>query len=1047
MTKRFLVRASMGAIIASLGALPAYAQDSTAAQQGDASCADADANGICDADEVVDSTSSSIVVTGSRIARPNLDASSPVTSITVEQLTNTGDVNIGDNLNDLPSLRSTFSQGNSTRFIGTSGLNLLDLRGLGTSRTLVLVNGRRHITASVGDYLVDVNTIPTDLLERVDIVTGGTSAVYGSDAIAGVVNFILRRDFDGIEGRAQAGISDKGDRGTQYVSLTAGTNFADGRGNIAGSVSYTNSDPLYFTQRDSLTGAFSGRRQYNLSEPVAGEPAAGDGIPDSLFYDGNIRNGSISDGGLITAGCGTANIADPKRCLPGSTAALRYGQRYVFTPDGQLVLNNAIVDFRVPTDGGSSNTLGGQGSTLRNTGQLFPQLERYTANVLAHYEFSDALVPFVEAKYVRVNSFQEGQPSFWQGSLKNFFATTQAQFDSINDLSCSNPYLGAQALTTLQSIGQCTNPATGTLSISRFNVDFGGRRQDVRRETYRVVGGIEGRFNDDWRYEISANYGRFDERVDFQNNLLLFDINGNKTGFLNAVDAVRNGAGQIVCRVNNDADPTNDDPACVPINVFGQQNYSQAQLNYIQTTGFSQSRATELDLLAFVSGDLSQLFELPGGPVSFSVGGEYRKEKARQAYDPLTASGGTFLNAIQPFSPPSVSVKEAFGEVRIPLLSNLPFANELTIEGAARYSDYNTATDKVWAYNIGGIYSPFEGLRIRGNYSKSVRAPTQSDLFSSQSQNFAFIADPCDILFINNGPNRAANCAAAGVPANFVNQPARDRSTGFSSGGNPTLVQETGKSFTIGAVIEPRRLIPGFSITADYYDIEVTNLISALSAQTIINQCYDSTTGINNPFCSTVNRDANGFFVDPAVISGGVNFARQKTRGIDAEFNYQHKFDNGDSVRASFVGTYVLELTNYINPVDPNFANRQLSELGDPVFTANYGVTYDFGKVQLGYSGRYIGRQINNSNAYESYFSLQGRAPTNADATADAYGPDVFYHNVRVQFDITDESNVFMGIDNFTDKRPPYGLLGTAGGDPYDTIGRYFFFGVRHKFR
>lgn len=1026
---------------------PGFAQDTigtTATTEDDSQCVDVDRDGVCDTDEAVDEATGSIIVTGSRIARPNLDASNPVTSITVEQLTDTGDVNIGDNLNDLPSLRSTFSQGNSTRFIGTAGLNLLDLRGLGTSRTLVLVNGRRHVTSSVGDYLVDVNTIPVDLLERVDIVTGGTSAVYGSDAIAGVVNFILRRDYDGIVGRAQAGISDEGDRATQSVSLTAGKNFADGRGNVTLSGSYTNSEPLYFSQRDSLTGAFSGRRQFNLAEPVAGEPAAGDGIFDNLFFNGNVRNGTISDGGLITAGCLATQIADPRRCLPGSTAAARFGQRYVFQPDGSLVLNDALLDFRLPTLGGSSNTLGGKGSTLRNTGQLFPQNERYTANLLAHFELSDAFVPFVEAKYVRVNSFQEGQPSFFQGSLKNFFANNAAQFNSINELRCNNPFLTAQALGTLQSIGQCTTPATGTFTISRFNVDFGGRRQDVKRETYRVVGGIEGRFNDDWRYEVSANYGRFDERVDFQNNLLLFDLNGRKTGFLNAVDAVRNGQGQIVCAVNNDADPTNDDPACIPINVFGQQNFTQAQLDYIQTTGFSNGRAEQLDFLAFVSGDMSQLFELPGGPISFSVGAEYRTEKARQAYDPLTASGGTFLNAIQPFSPPKQTVKEAFGEIRIPILSDLPFANELTLEAAGRVSDYNTASGTVYAYNVGGIYSPFDGLRIRGNYSKSVRVPTQGDLFSPQSQNFAFIADPCDVLFINNGPNRAANCAAFGVPAGFVNQPARDRSTGFASGGNPTLTEETGKSFTAGAVLEPA-ILPGFSITADYYNIKVTNLIATLGAQTIINQCFDSTTGINNPFCATVNRDANGFFVDPAVISGGVNFARQDAQGVDVEMVYNHKFDNGQSVRASFISTYVIERTNFVNPIDPGFGQRQLSSLGDPKFSANAGITYDFGDFQLGYSTRYIGDTF--IGGFETYNSFQGRPPTNADLTQEQTYGDLFYHNIRGQVDVTSDFNVFAGIDNFTDKKPPFGLLGTGGGDPYDTVGRYFFFGVRSKFR
>ena len=842
-------------------------------------------------------TSNAVVITGSRIARPNLDGSVPVTAVSVDDLTDTGDVNLGDNLNDLPSLRSTFSQGNSTRFIGTSGLNLLDLRGLGTSRTLVLVNGRRHITALTGDYIVDVNTIPLELLERVDIVTGGNSAIYGSDAVAGVVNFILRRDYDGIRAVGQAGISSHGDRPTYRLGLTAGRNFADGRGNIAVSAEYKRSDALYFANRDYLTGAFRGRSQFNTTEFTGDDgPTGSDGIFDNNFFTG-VRNTSISDGGTISAlatsdprnaNFGCANLAPAVRAARCN--ANNQPLQFFFQPDGTLRVNNPTLDFRNITAGGvansasSSNAIGGFGSTLRNTGQIFPQTEVYVGNVLAHFDISDAIRPFVEAKYARVNSFQEGQPSFFQGSLTGFFGVPT------QELRCDNPFLQAQALQTLQSIGRCATPAS-TIAISRFNVDFGGRQQNVRRETYRIVGGVEGTFNGDSRYELAVNYGRFDSRVNFLNNLQIADINGNPAGFTNAIDAVRGPNGNIVCRINADADPTNDDPRCAPLNVFGAGAPSQAALDYINTTGFSNERAEEFVASGFISGDFSDFFELPGGPIGFALGGEYRQEKARSAYDALTASGGTFLNSILPFQPPKLDVLEGYAELRAPLFANLPFLEELTLEAAYRYSDYNTAVDKVDAYNIGGVYSPFPGLRFRGNYSTSVRAPTQSDLFSPQSQNFAFISDPCDVSFINANPNRAANCSAAGIPAGFVNQPARDRSTSFLQGGNQTLTEETGKSYTIGAVIEPRNFVPGLALTVDYYNIKVNNLIAVLGAQTIINQCFDSPNGIaNNPFCATIQRNPDFTFTDQAVVSGGINFASQKTEGIDFELSYNRRF-------------------------------------------------------------------------------------------------------------------------------------------------------------
>ena len=725
------------------------------------------------------------------------------------------------------------------------------------------------------------------------------------------------------------------------------------------------------------------------------------------------------------------------RCTPGNNPLF-----YFFQPDGSLVRQNAVVDFRDQTAGASSNTIGGLGSTLRNTGQLFPQTEIYVGNLLAHFDISDAFRPFVEAKYVRVNSFQEGQPSFFQGSLPGFFG------DGVPELTCDNGFLSAQALATLQSIGRCATP-TSVIGISRFNVDLGGRRQDVRRETYRIVGGVEGTFNGDTKYEVSLNYGRFDSHVDFLNNLQLFDINGNPAGFSNAIDAVRAPNGSIQCRINTDADPANDDPACVPLNVFGFGAPSQAAIDYIQTTGFSDERAEEFVASAFISGDFSDVFELPGGPIGFALGGEYRKEKARSAFDPLTASGGTFLNAIQPFTPPDFDVKEAYAELRVPLLANVPFVEELTFEAAYRYSDYNTAVDKVDAYNLGGVYSPFQGLRIRGNYSTSVRAPTQGDLFSTNSQNFAFIGDPCDVQNRTGGPNpaaRQANCAAAGIPANFINQPARDRSTGFLSGGNPTLTEETGKSFSIGAVIEPKQFVPGLALTVDYYNIKVSNLIATLTAQTIINQCYDNAGGLDNPFCATVARNADFTFADPAVISGGINFAKQETQGIDFELSYNKKFDNGMAVRANILGTYVLELTNFIDPTDPARADRQLSELGDPDIALSYGVNFDLGTFQIGYSGRYIGKQF--ISTYEATNDFNGRPPTNLDVfevTQRKY-PEVFYHNIRGQVDVNEDFLFYAGIDNFLDTIPPFGLLGTAGGDPYDTVGRYFYAGIRANF-
>jgi outer membrane receptor protein involved in Fe transport len=1070
MKKTHLLLGATAFALATAVAQPAYAQDDSAAAPAAEACEDADNNGVCDSEE----SGQKIVVTGTRIARPTLDSSVPLTSVSVEDLTGTGNISLGDALNDLPSLRSTFSSGNSGRFIGTAGLNALDLRGLGTDRTLVLVNGRRHITALPGINFVDTNTIPTDLLDRVDIVTGGNSAIYGSDAVAGVVNFIMRRDYDGISIRGGGGTSQRGDNSSYFISGIFGRNFADGRGNIAIAAEYTKQQPLFFRDRDALTGAFSGRCQFNAVEPTAGEPAAGDGIPDNEFFCG-VKNGAISDGGTI----GRVGVGSYLR----------------FRPDGTLFVDTFTTNFEA---GNSGNGIGANslGSTLRNRGSLLANVQRYNFNLLAHYDISEAFKPYVEAKFARIDGSAEGQPSFFQGSFPAFFGGG-------SNLRCNNGFLTAQALTTLQSFGICTNVAAGTLTMSRFNTDLGSRKGTNQRDTLRFVGGVEGTFNEDWRYDVAVNYGKFKAKGANQNNLLLFDLAGNPDGFLLATDAViapatftgsnfvLNSAGQrVICSVNA---VTNTRPDCVPINVFGEQTQDARALDFINSPGSNVDRATQFVVSASVSGDMSQLFELPGGPISFALGAEYRKETASQDYDELTSSGATFLNALQDFTPPASKVKEAYGEILFPILKDSPLGKELSINLAGRVSDYSGAqasVGTVYAYNIQGIYAPIDDIRFRASYATSVRAPTQDDLFSPLSQNFAFIADPCSL--VTPGSVVATNCAAAGVPTTFTaatsaactgipntapGQPwfnclANSFSTGFEQGGNPTLVEERGKSLTLGAIFEPS-FLPGFNFTVDYYDIKVKKLIATLGAQTIISLCYANTSGLNNPFCATVSRDpVSGFFNEPAVISGGVNFAAQRTQGIDFDLAYRKTFDNGDRLRVRGIATFVKSLNNFTNPQSPTEPNRQKGELGDPEFSFNANILYDWGDFDLLYNLRYIGKQTigawETQNAYRGLCPASGVTPNtggvngaavsctagslvtiqpnNADAFPNKFYPDVFYHDIRVGFDVGNDYRFYAGVNNLFDKQPPLGLLGTAGGDPFDSTGRNFFFGFSAEF-
>ncbi|MDR6113741.1 outer membrane receptor protein involved in Fe transport [Sphingomonas sp. SORGH_AS870] len=1061
MTMRTLLGAS--ALASTLVLLPVAALAQTATSETTATQPQEGAATDPNVTERDEQAKGDVIVTGSRLARPNLDSPTPVTSVTAELLTSTGNLNIGDSLNQLPALRSTYSQANSTRFIGTAGLNLLDLRGLGTSRTLVVVNGRRHVTAQPGSFVIDTNTIPTELLERVDVVTGGSSAVYGSDAMAGVVNFVLKRNFEGIRATGQSGVSSHGTRGSYFGALTVGKNFAEGRGNIAAAAEYSFSDVVYYTDRDDITGAYSGRSQFNAVQntgpqlnPNGGpirttpESSLGDGIPDTAFLR-NVRNNTISEGGLFTASCPTVaatgesaaafaarrGVACSGLANIGSSNTLsQYGRTFVFNPDGTLTANNCVTDLR---PFGSGNCVGGQGSTLRLNGMLQPKLERFSGNILAHFDVSDAFKPFVEAKYVRIDALQEGQPTF-----------------ANNTFSINNPFLSSQARATLVS---ALAPGATTFTAQRFNVDFGGRGEVHRRETFRIVGGVEGDFAEGWHYEVSANYGRLDT---------FYKTNGNYVTqkYLNSINAVRNAAGQIVCGINADASTANDDAACVPVNLFGSGQVSQAALNYFSITSTRKQKAEQFDLVGFVNGTL---FRLPGGDVTFSLGGEYRRETAYSKYDDLTASGATFLNSIPTFAPPAYDIKEAFGEISVPLLADRPFFHELTLTGAARVSHYNVGNAGTpWTYNVNAIWSPIRDITFRGGYARSVRAPSLSELYAASSQTFAQPSDPCSQNNINNNPNRVRNCAAAGVPTtqtfNGTTEPFTNNAAssiyGFNRG-NSALQAEKSRSFTIGTVIQPQA-IRGFSLTVDYYNITIKDAIFSLPAQTIINQCYDNPSGINNPFCAAVFRNPNGTFAGqqnvihggatvsfpttgPSFFSQGFNYAKLETSGIDIDASYRTKISDTGTLTLRLLASYMAQNNGYTDVGDPTFRDRYKGELGFSAWRGQFVGNLNFETFDIQYRLRYEGKSTVAAE-YETQNSYDGRPARNPDAFPVVWYPEAFYHAIQVGFNATERFRFYVGVDNVTDKKPPYDLLGVASGDPYDNIGRFFYAGFKANF-
>jgi outer membrane receptor protein involved in Fe transport len=993
-----------------------------------------------------------VLVTGSRIARPNLESSVPITTISGEEFFETGNTSIGDQLNNLPSLRSTFGQSNSSRFLGTTGLNLLDLRGLGTQRTLVLVNGRRHVGADILNNAVspDTNTFPTDLIERVDVVTGGNSAVYGSDAIAGVVNFVLKKNFEGLQFRGQGGKSTYNDAGDYYASVLAGTNFMDGQGNIAANLEYAKQQPFFASDRPNLTKP--GQFVVTETDPP-GLPNGSDGVPDRRYF-GDVRSTTIANGGLLLL---TPTAAAGAPCgRDGAQTA--FSCPYIFQPDGSLVPETGTRVGIAP----NGNFDGGNGTTNRerNALAIFPKLDRASLNVLGHITLADAFEPFVEATYVRTKSLRYGTPAFFQGATMGGDVRERPRFD--------DPFLTDAARDQIDAARATVGlaPATGAtlLTLRRNLLDLGPRQEDATRQTSRVVLGVQGSFATDWNYEVSLNYGRFDEDTRVLGNL-------NIQRFLLAMDATRDASGNIVCRSKINpaaavgyadyldgagADLANallpgDIAACVPLNPFGDGSVTPAMRNYLAQNTTSKGKITQFVQGATISGSTSSWFKLPAGPIGVAFGVEHRTEENFFKADDLVQSGITFYNAIPLFDPPKFEVKEVFGEFRVPLLSEKTLAQELTLNAAGRYADYKGNTGGVFAHNYGLDWVPVESLHFRVGKARAVRAPNLSDLYTKQGQNFATVVDPCSARNIGTGSaTRAANCAAAGIPASY--DYVYTATLQILSGGNPNLKAETSDSLTAGFVFTPT-FLSGFSLSADYFDISIDKVITAPTAQNILNACYDAA-NLNNQFCSLFQRAGGGGGprgeVQFQVLEGSLqqtvlNYAKRKSRGIDFEMSYKQTIGSFGKFGSRLIYTRTLERDDFLNPADPGRADRILSELGDPQDAFNWNFDLARGALTLGYELRYIGRMV--LNQAEDTLTVQGRPPQNADYADRCCYPSVIYHNVRAGYDFGSSLNAYFGIDNVANKQPPLGLTATTeGGGIYDVRGRFFFAGAKYKF-
>ncbi|WP_299296716.1 TonB-dependent receptor, partial [uncultured Erythrobacter sp.] len=885
---------------------------------------------------------------------------------------------------------------------GAAGVNLLDLRNLGPERTLVLVDGRRHIAGVSGEAGVDINTIPVGLIERIDVLTGGVSSVYGADGVSGVVNFIMRRDFEGVDFRAQQGISDFGDAESSFISATVGKNFADDRANIALSYEFRKDARVDALARPN--GQFTADTLVRNPNDIPDDP----NIPDNVFLDRIGWSDSSPDGAIVTSGFSPSFRGGGQPYDPG-----------LFLPQSGFL-----------AQGGSNTPINSY------QGDLQAGTEHHSFNAFFNYQLTPDIRFFAEGKYVKTDNFTVAQPSF----------------DFFTFVSEDSPFIP-------QVIRDAGLDQRGGILFNRDNFDFGTRDEIFERDLYRTVAGFEGDINDNTRFEVSYVYGRNDTEFTSTNQRI-------EDRYFAALDAVDAGEfltgtpnGVIDCRVNLDggaiADAGNGNYGqapqtftpgqCVPLNIFGEGVATPEALAFVLADTSNVFRLEQHVVNAFVSGNFGNFFELPGGAINYAFGAEYRDESSDFQPDAISTQVSTFDPnsgvladlALLGAETGGFDVWEVFGEINVPILADMPFADLLELTVAARYSDYSTiGSTEAWSVN--GQWAPIPDIRFRGGYSESVRAPNITELFAPRTGTFSFLTDPCSPANINAGTSfRTANCEALvnGLGADFAtfdfdSDIASSASIEGIVSGNQNLSEEAAETWTAGVILQPR-FVPGLIITFDWYDIRLTDAVRTPTLTETAEFCVDSP-DLNNVFCDAITRDAGTAFVSSFVL-GPQNVAFLETAGADITVNYSFEPGDGSLGRFDLRGTLgYLDKLEFL-PANGGIVDDDRGEIGSPEWVGNADITWTIDNFSINYGLQYVGEQLR--------FEIDEIAGDPDIADPEFLELDArFVHDLRAEFRTDDErARFFIGVNNLTNELPSRGLDSA----PVGWLGRYFFAGFR----
>ncbi|MGH8082412.1 MAG: TonB-dependent receptor domain-containing protein [Lysobacter sp.] len=990
-----------------------------------------------------------LVVTGSRIRRAGFDTLEPATVVTKDYISARGITNVAEALNEMPGFGVGVTPEGGQASFGT-GVSFVNRFGIGSNRTLTLVNGRRYVSSAPTTIFgpaapgvqVDLNAIPTAMVERVENIAIGGAPTYGSDAIAGVVNVILRKDYEGVEFGTSYGVTEEGDNQRYNVWALVGANFDDGRGNVTFSLTYDDSKGVLQRDRDYFKTGY-----FNATNPLAarmavlfpGRTPGNDGRynPNIPFNTGNadgIPNGVLAKdrriwttpfGGLISplSGAfkpGTDNLI-ANGFGPGANTVL------AFDRSGNLVPYNQGIPYS------ASDASGGDGLSLVEAGQVISDLKRMSVNTTARWGLTDRIDAFMEGSFYSaestelVDQWAYNSPLFAGASSMLRFPTNYA-------------LLSDQARTTLQGLG------VAGFNLSRASRDLVVNNGSATTELGRIVLGLEGDFELAERvfyWEASANYGRSDSRA--------YGTSLNQQNFVNALNVVRNGQGQVVCAgapvpgvVVPGGIAPRPDANCVPLDLLGEGRPSQAARQYVTQRTASQALQEQTVFNINVS---STLFELWSGPLQYNIGFEHRKESG--LFEP-----GAFLTAGLGRSVPitplqgDYSTNEWFGEFILPLIDperSLPGLRKLDVIGKYRQVD-NSINGKFDTYTYGLQWKPFEDLEIRGNFTRSLRAPAITEAFLPQATSFQFVTgDPCDSRFINSGANvanRQRNCQAflSHYGLTSFSSNANGASIQGISGGNPNLRNESADSYTYGFTWAPS-FLEGLTVTADYYKIKIEDVISSLTAQEIATACFDAA-DFNagdipnaNAFCSRITRNAPGSAAGPGqattFVSGFVNGKYLNMEAYSTEIAYRFDTDRWGRFAFGLTGYFPKELTVDNTGVSPD---PSAGEIGTSKRQYQLSGAWEKGKWGLNLTGNYLSSaEFNVLNTAETRDVLKVG--------------DYWLFNGGVRYRINDHALVRLAVSNLFDKEPPFPAQTSANAfSTYDVLGRRYNLAFEWKF-